>query len=424
MGKPLSDFLRYFSLIALLVVSALVLQRSDVGLVGVYDQTRSFTRNIEFDYVDWTLDALGQKLAVGAVKSVDYLPQPAQHDLVIAHTQLLAQIRQLEGEINQVYADPNIPDAPQRTATRRAKLEEFKSQRDRQAPLVEAIIQQQVREILKEYGLTSLGQEFPPVLFQVTSLPRALIVSPRDVIRQDVNLSLMDDLGIEAMVDLEREVEQGLNVSALVVPIGGVGIYPTMVMSTTDLNWLMEVVTHEWIHNYLTLRPLGVRYFETGELRTMNETTASLAGKELGQALIARFYPELMPMPAAVIEPAPQLPEPTDPPRFDFRAEMHETRVKVDEMLAAGQVEEAERFMEQRRQRLWENGYQIRRLNQAYFAFYGAYADGGGGEAGEDPVGPAVVKLREASGSLAEFLQRISQMTSFAELEQAVALLP
>lgn len=129
-------------------------------------------------------------------------------------------------------------------------------------------------------------------------------------------------------------------------------------------------------------------------------------------------------MPAAVIEPAPQLPEPTDPPRFDFRAEMHETRVKVDEMLAAGQVEEAERFMEQRRQRLWENGYQIRRLNQAYFAFYGAYADGGGGEAGEDPVGPAVVKLREASGSLAEFLQRISQMTSFAELEQAVALLP
>jgi hypothetical protein len=330
----------------------------------------------------------------------------------------------LEAEINQVYSDPNVPDPNQVTASQRQKLEALKVRRDQQAPLVESIIQKQVRQILKEYDLTYLGQEIPPVLYQISSMPLALIVSPRDAIRQDVNLSLEPNLTIEEKVALEGRVEKNLDVSALVVPVGGVGIYPTMVMSTTDINWLMEVVTHEWIHNYLTLRPLGLNYFKSGELRTMNETTANLAGKELGLALIERFYPELTPEPINITPPEETDEAQDEVPVFDFRAEMHTTRVKVDELLADGQIKAAEDYMEARRKYFWENGYLIRRLNQAYFAFYGAYADGGGGEAGQDPVGPAVVKLREASPSLASFLRTISQMTSFEELQQTVENLP
>ena len=73
---------------------------------------------------------------------------------------------------------------------------------------------------------------------------------------------------------------------------------------------------------------------------------------------------------------------------------MHATRVVVDAMLASGKIDDAENYMEQRRQVFVNNGYFIRRLNQAYFAFYGAYADVPGGAAGEDPVGPAVRALR------------------------------
>ena len=71
---------------------------------------------------------------------------------------------------------------------------------------------------------------------------------------------------------------------------------------------------------------------------------------------------------------------------------MHKTRVNVDEMLADGKIDQAEDYMEARRQFFWENGYHIRKLNQAYFAFHGAYADTPGGTAGasEDPVGEAV----------------------------------
>ena len=99
---------------------------------------------------------------------------------------------------------------------------------------------------------------------------------------------------------------------------------------------------------------------------------------------------------------------------------MHTTRVKADELLSQGKVEEAEAYMEQRRLIFWENGYLIRKLNQAYFAFHGAYADVPGGAAGEDPVGPAVRALREQSTSLAEFINTIGWMTSFEQLQKAI----
>ena len=99
---------------------------------------------------------------------------------------------------------------------------------------------------------------------------------------------------------------------------------------------------------------------------------------------------------------------------------MHLTRLNVDKLLAEGKIKSAEAYMEQRRVFLWEHGYHIRKLNQAYFAFYGAYADQPGGEAGPDPVGAAVRLLREKSPSLADFINRVAWMWNFKQLEKAV----
>jgi hypothetical protein len=224
------------------------------------------------------------------------------------------------------------------------------------------------------------------------------------------------------MVALEKQVENGLNMSALVVPVGGIGVYPTMVMESTNLSWLAEVISHEWIHNYLTLHPLGILYDANPEMRTINETTASIAGIELGDQLIAQYHPELVP-PEVNSNDQDTPPDSVDEnpePVFDYRAAMHETRVNADSMLAQGKIEEAEKYMEERRLIFIENGYSIRRLNQAYFAFYGAYADTPGGAAGEDPVGAAVRKLRAQSENLATFIKRISKVTSFEKLMQII----
>jgi hypothetical protein len=112
--------------------------------------------------------------------------------------------------------------------------------------------------------------------------------------------------------------------------------------------------------------------------------------------------------------------EPQEPPAFDFRAEMRETRVTADTLLAQGKIQEAEAYMDNRRILFVENGYNIRRLNQAYFAFHGAYADQLGGAAGEDPVGEAVRNLRAQSKTLAEFVRRIAWVTSYERLLQLV----
>ena len=99
---------------------------------------------------------------------------------------------------------------------------------------------------------------------------------------------------------------------------------------------------------------------------------------------------------------------------------MHQTRVTVDGLLAEGRTAEAEAYMESRRRIFWEHGYLIRRLNQAYFAFYGAYADEPGGAAGEDPVGAAVRELWAQSPSPAAFLRRIAWMNDYADLLDAL----
>jgi hypothetical protein len=67
-----------------------------------------------------------------------------------------------------------------------------------------------------------------------------------------------------------------------------------------------------------------------------------------------------------------------------------------------------------------EHGRVIRRLNQAFFAFYGSYADSPG-ERGEDPVGPAVIALFELCPSPGAFLRAVSQVSSFVQLQQIVA---
>ncbi len=99
---------------------------------------------------------------------------------------------------------------------------------------------------------------------------------------------------------------------------------------------------------------------------------------------------------------------------------MHETRIVADALLAEGKIDEAEAYMDARRIVFVKQGYLIRKLNQAYFAFHGAYADSPGGAAGEDPVGPAVRALRERSDSLADFVNTISWMTNFEQLQNAV----
>ncbi len=431
----LQRFIRWFFIalknFLVLGVTLVLLTQSVLPPADQQEQIRAFTRDIEFNYVNWSLDAMAGKYAAFTVSTPRYLTVEQQRQIVNDYLNLVDQIDNLSAQIETIYADPKTTDPRAATADLSKQLAALKEKRSHLQPMAEAVLQYQVSVTIGEEGLGTGGQPIPPVLYHVTDLPYALIVSPRNVIRQEANISLVPGLSIDQITTLEQSVEKKLDVSALVVPVGGVGIYPTMVMSTTNLPWLLETISHEWTHNYLTLRPLGVNYDTTAQLRTMNETTANISGKEMGYLTLLQFYPDLaakVSPPPSLVPEAPQAPnipaptpQPVNPNEFNFNQEMHKTRVEVDTLLAAGKISEAESYMETRRLFFWDHGYHIRKLNQAYFAFYGAYADEpGGGAAGKDPVGPAVQLLRSRSTSLADFLNRIAWMTNFSQLENAL----
>ncbi|HZM24630.1 MAG TPA: hypothetical protein VFC02_22975 [Anaerolineales bacterium] len=394
-------------------------------LTGESDRVRFFTREIEFDYPNWVWDATWTKIEQSTINAPYVFDRGTNKQIVFDYLRVTQQLIQTEGSIEQIFADPNVANKESASAFLRGQRDELIVRQNSLAPFAESTLQAQISTALADLGLTTGGQPLPSVLYHVSSTPLALIVAPRNHIEQIANISVLPTLTLDQQIKLEDEVAHGLNVSTLVVGIGGVGVYPTMVTETTDLRWMLETIAHEWTHNYLNIRPLGLNYSTTPELRTMNETTASIAGNEVGSYVIQEYYPEMLAStPRSGLISFHQSDflsnRLDDPAPFDFRAEMHETRVTADEMLAEGKIEEAEAYMEARRQVFWENGYLLRKLNQAYFAFHGAYADVPGGAAGEDPVGPAVRALREQSSSLEEFINTIAWMSSFEELKQAI----
>jgi hypothetical protein len=189
-----------------------------------------------------------------------------------------------------------------------------------------------------------------------------------------------------------------------------------MVIDRASLPWVLSTVAHEWVHNYLALFPLGWNYFASGEMTTINETVAEIVGNELGHRALLSFYLDLA-------RPEPEQPEqtqppPDEPPPFNFRAEMRKTRLEVDRLLAAGHVEEAEAYMEARRRYFVENGYNLRVLNQAYFAFHGSY---GASAASVSPIGPKLERLRSLTPDLRAFLRTVRWFTAPAQLDEALA---
>lgn len=173
------------------------------------------------------------------------------------------------------------------------------------------------------------------------------------------------------------------------------------------------------MHQYLAFTPLGFRYVlsllhisRSYEIATLNETVAGIVSEEVARDVLATHYPEQLP---GVSPP----PEPADPEAFSFSREMRRIRLHVDDLLAAGEIEEAEAFMEERRRFLLTQGYYIRRLNQAYFAFHGTYA---AEPTSVDPIGTEVQALRAESASLSEFLNRMVTITSRAQLREVLGI--
>jgi hypothetical protein len=412
----LKRVIRRWELALLLVALLLILPAEGPPPGELSTQVNRMLAGEQFNFAGWEVEALLSKLAHILVSPQRYMDEPARHDFLLDYLGLVADIQRTEWEIHRTYADPAVKDPEMAAAALRAQLVELRAAEEIRQPLAEAILEEQVSCTLINEGFGVLGQELPPVSVHFTPLPALLIVSPRDRIERIFSLGLRHGLDAAQREAIEEHVDVSQDVSSLVTNIGGLSAYPAMLLESSSLNWMADVAAHEWTHHYLTPLPLGWNYGAAPETRTINETVASIMGEEAGRLMVARYYPELLPPePEEPEEPEEEAPPP-EAPAFDYRAEMRETRIRVDELLAEGKIEEAEAYMEERRQEFVAHNYHIRKLNQAYFAFHGAYADQPGA-AGADPIGPAVQELRARSPDLYTFVARIAHVTTLAELE-------
>jgi uncharacterized protein YdcH (DUF465 family) len=375
---------------------------------------KSIVKPYQFSIAQWEFKALPDEVN-------DYIfnkGEGAEDEVgvVIEYFTLVEQIKSLEAEIAAVNAGYKAGDL----ASLESELDRLQQQKAALTDRVEKIIAEQIREVLAEQGIYNPLDNyikwkagFPPLIFRLEPPPHLLVVSPRDRIESLREIHLQQDLSVAAMESIEEQVDK-LGVSSLVVGLGGLGTYPTFIIDDASLQFTIETATHEWLHNYLAFKPLGFLYLLdlTGisrnyDISTMNETVVGMVSKEIGNIVVQRYYPGY--------ENSPQ--PPAEEPEFDFNQEMRGIRQTVDTYLAQREINQAEEFMEQKRQYLASMGYYIRKLNQAYFAFHGTYADS---PTSISPIGAELKKLREQSASLKDFLDTVANMTSRQDLSMSI----
>lgn len=366
------------------------------------DTLRLTAQRHQFSLPSWTVGNLARKW-------LPFAPTvSAGGDATILDSYFVAtqNVREAQSVVSRLQAFQNVDGlAPAEDAFQTVQTEQLRLSKS-----AESIVGAQVSDFLRAQGvgMTVLGKHFPPVVFTFQEAPHALIISPRDRIEISETILLSQELSLAEIDELERlGMEQG--VSVLVTRVGGVATFPSLISPRTSRHSAFEVSAHEWMHHYLFFKPLGQRYWASPEMVTLNETLADIVGLEVANQL-APIEPSEMASPSATVQVAA--------PAFDSRQVLRDTRISVDELLRAGQIAEAEAFMEQQRQLLVQNGIYIRKLNQAFYAFNGSYADSA---ASISPIGDQLRMLRADSASLAEFVRTVEALRSVDELNALVS---
>ena len=395
------------SLLGALVVGML-LHAGDTA--DVY-QAREAAAPHLYDLVEWHVKNSLSKWAHRAFRALPWNSTSSQEK----RRQLLEYFR-LGSEFSALKSDLHEPiagGAPDNVERIEAHLDGVRASRREIRNDVEETLEAAISTVLAEQGLGLWGGlMLPPVDIRLIEPPKVLVTSPRDRIIRLHTVLVEPDLQVSEIEAIEERLYNMSNISALVLDIGGVATYPASVRNDQPLRRTLGTSAHEWLHQYFFFRPLGRNMFDSREMLSLNETVAGIAGKEIGdRALVILGYGlDSLPSGSGLVAPTQSHGTAGD---FDFSAEMQTTRRRVDELLDEGDVLAAESYMEERRSYFVANGANVRKLNQAYFAFYGAYAEN---PASVSPIGGQLHQLRDLMPDLGTFVRTVASISSYRQL--------
>ena len=263
------------------------------------------------------------------------------------------RLRELERQLLFPGADDQPQAAGQEDQVQaiRNEIEAIKKRRENMQSTVEETIESEISAVLAQEGFASrIGLIFPPVDTVFSRSPGVLVLSPRDQIYRQETILMKPGLSDEIRNQIEERIFRSENLSALVESTGGLASYPSVVSDSGNLHGALVVTAHEWLHHWFFFQPLGQHFWDSSDMTTLNETAATLGGRTIGHRAFTAMTGE-----PVIRDPEPP-PEARDPDVFDFGAAMRETRLRTEELLSEGRIEEAEAYMEERRQFLGANG--------------------------------------------------------------------
>ncbi len=289
-------------------------------------------------------------------------------------------------------------------------LDELLNTRGDLRPSAEEAIEAELDGVIKAQGLAWwLGITFPPVDIRFEEPPTILITSRRDRLLLLEAVLLEPDLEVLIRDDLENRLLDEYDVSGLVDNLAGLSTYPSLVSDLDTLRSVLQTAAHEWLHAYFFFRPLGWNIRRSETMFSLNETIADVAGRELGDLVFIRMGGDLSISSSRYSTPAKRDPV--------FTREMRETRRTVEELLAEGKVVEAEEYMNERWWDFRLAGYGVRKLNQAYLAFRGRYAEG---PASVSPIGDQVNEMRDYHTDVGSFIKTVAKLSNYQEFLDAL----
>ncbi len=377
------------------------------------DRLNEIVKPYHFGIARWELGAIPNELR----QLIFDRPEKVTDEVGIVkeYFDMTKQIKLLRSKISAAYEDNDITKA----TSLEKELDALEERKTDLNEIVESIIERQIRKTFNEQGIfnpvLNINFNFPPINFSLEKPPHVLVISPRAKIESMREITLKPDITVYEIEDIERRADE-LGVSSLVVTLGGLGAtYPTFVTNESSLQFTINTAAEEWLHQYMVMKPLGFLYMldVTGisrnyDIATINETLVGIVSKEIGAIVYEKYYSTDGPN---------NNQNQTDESNFDFNLEMRQIRIQVDDYLSQGKIEQAEEYMEEKRLYLISNGYYIRKLNQAYFAFHGTYADK---PTSVSPIGLEMRELRSKSASLKNFLDTVSTMTSRQDLADSI----
>ena len=406
----------FFALTAIIVLAT-------GAISSDYDaRLKEIVKPYEFNLTGWEFEALSYKLEEMLFGDRDITAADSQ--LVLDYFEVRQQVANLEWQIELVIngiESGNLDELEK-------QLQGLQEQKEILNQKAEKVLEIQIRDTMAQLDIfnplddyLNLDITFPPVSFEMEAPPHLLIISPRDRIERIEEVKLSQSITTEEKMAIEAAVEE-LGVSSLVVGIGGIATYPSFVIDTAGLQRTIDIAVEEWLHQYLFFRPLGFYYAMhiagiavNYEIAVINETAVGIASDEIGAVLYQNYYAPYMEETEENNQPEN---EQDEEPSFDFYKEMREIRLAVDEYLLNGEIEQAEEFMEQKRLFLISNGYYMRKLNQAYFSFYGTYASS---PTSVNPIGMELKALRQQAASISQFINETAAMTSRENLLESIS---